>query len=61
MMEWIVSNFFGLPLCLLSGSYISDILLRIYSLTLLYTWPNHLDQDSLTLSLKYPMWAVPLR
>uniref|UniRef100_A0A8C4N0J5 Uncharacterized protein n=1 Tax=Eptatretus burgeri TaxID=7764 RepID=A0A8C4N0J5_EPTBU len=52
--------FFGLPLLLLPGGSIFNILLPIYSVSLLCTCPNHLNLASLTLSPNHPTCAVPL-
>ena len=51
---------FGLPLFLLSGSSISNILLPIYPASLLRTCPNQLNLASFALSPNSPTWAVPL-
>ncbi|XP_054648940.1 uncharacterized protein LOC129190355 [Dunckerocampus dactyliophorus] len=55
-----INLFFGLPLGLLPGSSKLSILLPIYSLSLLWTCPNHLSLASLTLSPKPLTCAVPL-
>ncbi|XP_068182162.1 mitogen-activated protein kinase kinase kinase kinase 4 isoform X5 [Antennarius striatus] len=55
-----INLLFGLPLGLLPGSSKLSILLPIYSLSLLWTCPNHLSLASLTLSPKPLTFAVPL-
>uniref|UniRef100_A0A3P8WWC6 Protease associated domain containing 1 n=1 Tax=Cynoglossus semilaevis TaxID=244447 RepID=A0A3P8WWC6_CYNSE len=51
---------FGLPLFLLPGSSISNILLPMYPLSLLCTCPNHLNLASLAFSPNLPVCVVPL-
>ena len=48
----------GLPLHLLPGSSISSILLPMYPLSLLCTWPNHLNLASLAFSPSLPVGVV---
>ncbi|KAK2863476.1 hypothetical protein Q5P01_003009 [Channa striata] len=50
----------GRPLALLPGSSISNILLPIYSLSLLCTCPNHLSLASLTLLLTQATFVISL-
>ncbi|KAF7693337.1 hypothetical protein HF521_008653 [Silurus meridionalis] len=50
--------FLGLPLFLLPGGSILRILLPMYTMSLLCTCPNHLNQAPLTLSPKRPTCTV---
>ncbi|KAF7705066.1 hypothetical protein HF521_020352, partial [Silurus meridionalis] len=50
----------GLPLYLLPSGSILSILLQIYPMSLLCTFPNHFNRASLALSPKRPTCAVSL-
>ena len=51
---------FGLPLFLLPGGTISRVFLPTYSLSRLFTWPNHLSLAFLHLSVMFSTFSLSL-